>query len=37
MDMSLIECLLMTVVSTVVCLCLPRLLTSVGSNLTDRG
>jgi hypothetical protein len=34
--MSLIDCLLMTLLSAVVCICLPRVLALLGSSSTHR-
>lgn len=34
MDMSVIECLVMTLLSAVICVSLPRVLTLIGSNTT---
>lgn len=34
MDMGIIDCLVMTLFSAVVCICLPRTLTLIGSNLS---
>lgn len=35
MDTSFIECLVMTLLSACVCICLPRFLTLIGSNTTS--
>ncbi len=36
MDMSLIDCLLITLLNAVVCICLPKVLTGIGSHLARR-
>lgn len=36
MDMSVIECLVMTLLSAIVCVSLPRVLTLIGSNNTRK-